>query len=258
MSVYFTDDNIVGNRKYAIELFKGLIDLQEETGKEIIWAGISTLRLAEDEEILELASKSGCRNLFIGFESLSPAALARAKKHHNSPDRYRTAIEALRKRSISVMASVILGLPGEDRESSEEMFRLLIENDVYLIYYYILTPFPGTELRREFEEQNLLTNPDRWEHYDTLHVNFDTRSASNGAGYTADELEQTIWRYYDSFYRYRYIARRLIRYFGNELKPPTGHGISLKRALRSTIGYMYFSLVSRLLVMHRLHPMETP
>jgi len=258
MNVFFTDDNIVGNRKYAIELFKGLIDLQEKTGRELLWGGQSTLLLAEDEEMMELASKSGCRTLYIGLESLSHDALAKAKKRHNSPGRYREAIEALRKHSIQVVASLMLGLPGEDRKSSEEMFRLLIESDVRLIYYYILTPFPGTALRREFEEKNLLTNRDRWDHYDTLHVNYDPRLTSDGAGFTADELEQTIWRYYDSFYRYKYIARRLIRSFWNELKPPTGQAISFRRAFRSTMADMYFSLVSRLLVMHRLHPLETP
>jgi radical SAM superfamily enzyme YgiQ (UPF0313 family) len=258
MNVFFTDDNIIGNRKYAIELFKGLIDLQKETGKKLFWCAQSTLLLAEDEEIMELASKSGCTSIYLGFESLSHNALAQAKKHHNSPERYQEAIEALRKHSIRVLASLMLGLPGEDRKSSEEMLRLLIENDVYLIYYYILTPFPGTDLRREFAEKNLLTNRDRWEHYDTLHVNFDLRSTSNAAGFTADEIEQTIWRYYDSFYRYKYIARRLMRNFESEFRPQIGQGTSFRRALRSTIGDMYFSLVSRLLVMHRLHPLEMP
>ncbi len=258
MNVFFTDDNIIGDRKYAIDLFKGLIDLQEETGKELLWGGQSTLLIAKDEEIMELASKSGCRSLYIGFESLSHDALAKAKKRHNFPEQYREAIEALRKRSIQVVASLMLGLPAEDRKSAEEMFRLLVENDVRLIYYYILTPFPGTDLRREFEEKNLLTNPDRWDHYDTLHVNFDPRVTSNEDGFTADELEQTIWRYYDSFYSYRYISRRLIRNFCRELKPPTGQALSFRRALKSTIADMYFSLVSRLLVMHRLHPLETP
>jgi len=258
LNVFFNDDNILGNRKYAIELFKGLIDLQAETGKELLWGGQSTLLLAKDEEIMELASKSGCRSLYIGFESLSHDALARAKKRHNSPEQYRAAIEALRKHNIRVVASLMLGLPGEDRKSAEEMFQLLLENDVRLIYYYILTPFPGTDLRHEFEEKDLLTNQDRWDHYDTLHVNFDPQSTSNEAVFTANELQQTIWRYYDSFYRYKYIARRLIRDFGMALKPPTGQGLSLRKAVQSTMGDMYFSLVSRLLVMHRLHPLETP
>jgi radical SAM superfamily enzyme YgiQ (UPF0313 family) len=258
LNVFFTDDNIVGDREYAIELFKGLIDLQQETGKELLWGAQSTLLLAEDEEILELASKSGCSILYLGFESLSRNALAKANKRHNSPERYREAMKALQKRSIRVAASLITGLPGEDRKSSEEMFRLLIENDVHLIYYYILTPLPGTDLRREFDEKKLLTNRNRWDHYDTLHVNFDPQSTSNGASFSANELEQTIWRYYDSFYRYRYIARRLIRNFGRELIQPTVHGRSMGRAFRRTMGDMYFSLVSRLLVMHRLHPFETP
>jgi radical SAM superfamily enzyme YgiQ (UPF0313 family) len=258
MNLFFTDDNIIGDRKYAIELFKGLIRLQEETGRELLWGGQSTLLITKDEEIMELASKSGCRSLYIGFESLSHDALARAKKRHNSPEQYREAIETLRKHSIQVVASLMLGLPGEDRKSAEEMFRLLIDNDVRLIYYYILTPFPGTELRREFEEKNLLTNPDRWDQYDTLHANFDPRMASDADTFTSEELEETIWRYYDAFYSYRYIARRLMRNFGRELKPPTGQALSLRRALKSTIADMYFSLVSRLLVMHRLHPLETP
>jgi radical SAM superfamily enzyme YgiQ (UPF0313 family) len=257
LNVYFIDDNIVGDRKYAIELFKGLIDLQQETGKELLWGGQSTLLLAEDEEVLDLASKSGCSILYLGFESLSRDALAKANKRHNSPERYREAIKMLQKRSIRVAASLMMGLPGESLRSSDEMFRLLIENDVHLIYYYILTPLPGTDLRREFEEKKLLSNRDRWDHYDMLHANFDSRSASNGDGFSADELEQTIWRYYDSFYRYRYIARRLVRDFARELIQPTVRGRSIARAFRRTMGDMYFSLVSRLLVMHRLHPFET-
>jgi len=257
LNVIFTDDNILGNRNYAIDLFKGLIDIQTETGKELLWSAQSTLLMAEDEEILELASKSGCRSLYIGFESLSHDALAKAKKGHNSPDRYRNAIETLRKYSIGVVASVMLGLPGEDRKSSEAMFRLLLDEDVRLIYYYILTPFPRTGLRRELEEQNLITNPDRWEYYDTLHANFNPPSTLEGSALTAGELEQTIWRYYDTFYSYRYIARRLIRNFWSEFRPAKGQNIAFRRALRGSVGDLYFSLVSRLLVKHRIHPFET-
>jgi hypothetical protein len=87
-------------------------------------------------------------------------------------------------------------------------------------------------------------------------VNFVPAGDQNG--WTASDLEQTIWRFYDTFYRYRYIIRRLQRNFLNELKPIDGPGTSLRRAFRSTIGDMYFSLVSRLLIGHRLHPSEIP
>ena len=138
--MFFTDDNIIGDRNYATELFRGLINLQEKAGRPLLWGARSTLLLAFDHELLDLASQSGCKSLYIGFESLSREALAQANKRHNSPERYKEAIEILRQRSIRVWASIMLGLPGEDKASAETMFRLLLENDVGLVYYYILTP----------------------------------------------------------------------------------------------------------------------
>jgi radical SAM superfamily enzyme YgiQ (UPF0313 family) len=255
-NVFFTDDNIIGDRRYAKELFRGLIDLQEKAGKALLWGAQSTIPLAFDHELLQLASQSGCAGLYIGFETLSREALAQANKRHNSPERYKEAIEILRQHSIRVWASIMLGLPGEDKASAEAMFRLLLENDVQLIYYYILTPLPGTALRDELDREGRLLNKERWDLHDTLHVNF--VPAGDQDGWTASDLEQTIWRFYDTFYRYRYIIRRLQRSFLSELKRSDGHGISPRRLFRSTIGDMYFSLVSRLLVSHRLHPIEIP
>ena len=256
LNVFFSDDNIIGDRNYATELFRGLIDLQEKAGRPLLWNAQSTLLFAFDHELLELAAQSGCKSLYIGFESLSREALAQANKRHNSPERYKEAIEIFRRHSIRVSASIMLGLPGEDKASAEAMFRLLLESDVNLLYYYILTPLPGTALRDELDREGRLFNKDRWDLHDTLHVNF--VPAGNQNGWTASDLEQTIWRFYDTFYRYRYIIRRLRRNFLNELKPIDGPGTSLRRAFRSIIGDMYFSLVSRLLIGHRLHPFEIP
>jgi radical SAM superfamily enzyme YgiQ (UPF0313 family) len=256
LNIYFTDDNIIGDRRYAVDLFKGLIELRKRSGKPLLWGAQSTILMAYDEELLDLASLSGCRSLYIGFESLSAEALAKANKWHNSPERYEEAIQSLRKKSIRVVASIMLGLPGEDKASSDAMFRLLLKNDVWLIYYYILTPLPGTILREELMQAGRLSNKDHWEFYDTLHANFEPED--NGQGWTAADLEQAIWRYYDTFYQWRHILKRHLIYFRSELKSARDEGISLRRVVRNTIGDMYFSLVSRMLVSHRLHPFETP
>lgn len=256
MNVFFTDDNLIGDREYAKELFRGLIELQEKTGKPLLWGAQSTILFAFDSEILDLASRSGCRSLYIGLETLSREALARANKRQNSPERYREAIDILRSRSIRVWASLMLGLPGEDKADAEAMFRLLLESDVTQIYYYIFTPLPGTALRDELDREGRLSNRDRWDLYDTLHANF--VPAEVAGGWTPSDLEQTIWKFYDVFYRYRYIFRRLRKNFLSEMRSAAGRGISLPRAVQITLGDMYFSLVSRLLIGHRLHPFETP
>ena len=67
--VIFLDLNLIANVPYANELFTALIPLN------IRWAGLVTTTLAWDDELLDLAARSGCRGLLIGFESLDQKAL---------------------------------------------------------------------------------------------------------------------------------------------------------------------------------------
>ena len=64
-SVFFVDDNIVGKPSYAKEFFRALIPLN------VKWFSQASLSVVKDRELLDLAQRSGCRGIFIGFESLS-------------------------------------------------------------------------------------------------------------------------------------------------------------------------------------------
>jgi hypothetical protein len=59
------DDNITGHRKYAKELFKALAPL----GKK--WGSQTTLNMADDTELLDLAAQGGCSLLFVGLETIN-------------------------------------------------------------------------------------------------------------------------------------------------------------------------------------------
>jgi radical SAM superfamily enzyme YgiQ (UPF0313 family) len=78
--VVFLDDNIVGNPKFAKELFRALIP------HKIKWVGQASVTIARDDELLKLAAASGCIDLFVGFESLSPASLTAVGKKINVVD----------------------------------------------------------------------------------------------------------------------------------------------------------------------------
>src|SRR5688500_7476466 len=77
----FVDLNLIADRAYAIELFKALIPLK------LRWYGLSTVLLADDEELLDLAQASGCNGLLMGLESLSTTNLKGNRNGFNSPDR---------------------------------------------------------------------------------------------------------------------------------------------------------------------------
>jgi radical SAM superfamily enzyme YgiQ (UPF0313 family) len=80
--VLILDDNPIGNVKYAKELFKAMIPLKME------WASQMTINIARNEELLDLAAKSGCRSLSIGLESVSQDNLETIDKGFNKAPRF--------------------------------------------------------------------------------------------------------------------------------------------------------------------------
>jgi len=92
----FLDDNIMGDRVYAKELFKALVPYK------LIWMSQASVNCAYDEELLALAAKSGCKALFIGFETILPQALEEIGKHQNKIDFYLEAIKRFHKYGIFV------------------------------------------------------------------------------------------------------------------------------------------------------------
>ena len=59
------------------------------------WVGLATTRIAEDDELLSLAAKSGCRGLLIGFESISQDTLIETKKGFHASKKYAEVIKRL-------------------------------------------------------------------------------------------------------------------------------------------------------------------
>jgi len=111
--IVFVDDNIVGNPKFAEELFRALIPYK------IKWVSQASVTVARNDELLRLAAASGCVDLFIGFETLSPANLAAVGKKVNIVDEYETVIKKIRSHGIAIHGFFILGLDEDDEEVFE-------------------------------------------------------------------------------------------------------------------------------------------
>ena len=78
--VLIVDDNLIGTSPSHIarakELFRAIIEA--DLGKN--WICQVTINMADDEELLDLAARAGCRGVFIGFESPTAAGLAEVGK----------------------------------------------------------------------------------------------------------------------------------------------------------------------------------
>lgn len=205
-TVLFVDDNIVGNPGYAQRLFKALIPYK------LRWIGQSSLTIARNDELLDLAAASGCQGLFIGFESLSPENLASVKKGKvNRVGEYEQAIKRIHSRGIGIEGAFIFGFDYDDQGVFQRTVAFAQRMRLEAAQFGILTPFPGTPLRSVMEKAGRICDHD-WSKYTISHVVHWPQKMSRAT------LLKGFVRAYRDFYSVRSILRRLL----GRLKPSRG------------------------------------
>ncbi len=213
----FVDLNLIADKDYATELFEALVPLN------IQWYGLATTLLCDDPPLLNLISRSGCRGLLMGLESIRKNNLAQNGKRFNDPDSYRRVVEMLHERKIALQGCFVFGLDDDTPEVFMETAQLAVDLKIDLPRFAIVTPFPGTELFRRLDRSGrILTR--NWELYDGQHAVFEPKNMSVGQLQSGNEQ---AWKY---AYRWSSIARRLRQ----SAAPP-------HIALITNLGYRYYA-----------------
>ena len=175
--LFIVDDNLIGNRAYAEQLLGAMEPLKFK------WASHAPLHIVEDERLMKAISKSGCFALFVGFETLSRENLPLMGKHSTMKVSPRDAVRRFHDHGIGVLASFILGYDHDTKDSFTRILDFCNETRIDGAIFPILTPYPGTPLRKRLERENRIVTND-WDLYDMEHVTFRPR------GMSVDELQQ--------------------------------------------------------------------
>lgn len=176
-------DNLTADRAYALELFKALEPLN------INWVGESTIKMADDEELLKAAAKSGCRNLLIGIETPSQTALKDSGKGFVSPETIKEKIAQFHSYGIEITSSMIFGFDTHTKEIFKESTDFCRYIDIDEVESVILIPFPGTPLYTKLMNENRLLTDD-WSKYDGTNVVFKPQNM------TPEELLRGSWSFH--------------------------------------------------------------
>ncbi len=215
--VIFLDLNLIADIPYAKELFTALIPLK------IQWGGLATTTIAWDDELLDLAARSGCRGLLIGFESLNQESLVEAKKAFNMRRDYSEVIRKIRARKIALMGCFVFGFDHDTLDTFEDTVDFVLDSHMDLPRYAIAVPFPGTALYKRLESEGRITT-ENWSLYDGQHVVFEPKNM------TAAELMDHTRRAWKKTYSYASIARRL-----------AGSRTRLPIAIPANFGYRFYA-----------------
>ena len=192
--ILFIDDNFIGSPAWARDMVQAMLPLN------IKWNAAVSANILDMPDLLDAMARSGCQGLFIGFESLTAAALANVHKGQNQVERYEALISEIHKRGMMVNASFVFGLDGDDATVFQTTVDWIIKNKIETVTSHILTPYPGTQLYDSLLAQGRITSFD-YSKYNTAHVVFEPLAMS----------QQQLYSGYLDVYRQVYSLKNIIR-----------------------------------------------
>jgi len=171
-SVFFADDNITHDIEHFRQVCRAIV--QHGLNDMCYLTQVTAVGIAHNPELVAEMDRANFRIVFVGFESMEPAALKEMKKP-TSPAINRQAAALLRQHKMAIIAGAIVGYPDDDRESVTRQIRQIWGLRPDCIYAQILTPYPQTALRQELLEAGLIANLNDYRTYNGFESNIRTK-----------------------------------------------------------------------------------
>ena len=220
--IYLNDDNFMGNPKAAEELFKAMIELQKE--KKFEWYSQSTIVLGKRPELAQLARESGCRAIYIGFESVNDMSVKHdVGKGCNRVSDYADAIKVLQDNGIRVEGGFVFGFEHDGPDIFERTLEFVDEVGLDSVNPHILTPHPGTKVYKDLMDEGRIFAHGDWGEFYTGRVVF------SPSRMTPEQLQEG----YDRFCKEAFSIRRILR---RSLNGREGPRHSLETLLMNMVG----------------------
>jgi radical SAM superfamily enzyme YgiQ (UPF0313 family) len=151
VSIYFVDDNFIGNPKAARELLPHLVAWQRRRDYTVRLSCEATLNLAGHADLLDQMREAFFTNVFMGIETPEPGALRAMGKTQNLRRPILEAVETLNRYGLEVAAGIILGLDTDTEETPQAILDFARCSNIPILTVNLLYALPKTALYRRLE-----------------------------------------------------------------------------------------------------------
>ncbi len=155
-NVFFVDDNFIGDVRAAKAVLRAVKDWQDRNGRPFLFYTEADIRLAEQEELVDLMVEAGFFAVFTGFESSSEEALKEVRKTQNLRIDAAAAVRRLRDRGLLVYGGFIVGFDADDEASFERTGAFIEDCRIDFAMTGVLIAIPGTPLEKRLKEEGRL------------------------------------------------------------------------------------------------------
>jgi len=169
--LFIVDNSLAQEKEWLEELFTAMIPLKKS------WVSHPIL---DDDRILRLARDAGCWYVYQAIV--------------NTSDGIRERIRRLKDHGIGVEGTILLGSDDQDEDSIRRFVDFLLEIELDMAEFTILTPFPHTPIREKFEREGRILH-NNWLDYTCDKVVFRPKQM------TPETLERMYHYAWDTFYK---------------------------------------------------------
>ena len=169
--LFIVDNSLAQDTKWELELFREMIPLKKK------WC---CHPIEDKPEVLDLAARAGAWYVYQAVFDTSDYIRERIKRYHDH--------------GIGVEGTILLGLDSHSEEFILELIDFLLDIELDLAEFTVLTPFPHTKAYQELEAQGRILTHD-WDQYSADRVVFQPKQMSTGR---LQELLDLAW---ETFYR---------------------------------------------------------
>jgi radical SAM superfamily enzyme YgiQ (UPF0313 family) len=193
----FYDDAFTYDKKRAIEICQEI----KKRNIDLPW-DCQTRVDKISKEVLVKMREANCQLVSFGAESGCQKILDAVNKR-TTIELNEKAVKMAKDVGLSVAMSVIIGFPGETKETLKQTFDFIRRTEPDYVYLCVATPYPGTAMRNLLEELGWKMSAD-WSQYDLQTPVFENPLL------TVD-LREMRRDFYNHFYSWSYILRQSLK-----------------------------------------------
>ncbi len=181
--LFIVDNSLAQDREWEKDLFREMIPMKKK------WCSHP---IEDDPEVLDLAARAGAWYVYQAVFDTSDYIRERIKRYHDH--------------GIGVEGTILLGLDSHDEDYIKRLIDFLLEIDLDLAEFTILTPFPHTKAWDDLVKENRILNRD-WNDYTADRVVFQPKQM------TPERLQELFRSAWDTFYRDESQNMKMFRLF---------------------------------------------
>lgn len=169
--MFIVDNSLAQDTQWELDLFREMIPLKKK------WC---CHPIEDDPRVLDLAAQAGAWYVYQAVFDTSDKIRDRIKRYHDH--------------GIGVEGTVLLGLDNHTEDDILRLIDFLLEIELDLAEFTVLTPFPHTKAYEDLKRKNRILSLD-WNEYTADKVVFQPKHMS------AERLQELLTHAWDTFYR---------------------------------------------------------